>query len=240
MEKEQFFNKISNQANQINIQLTDKQKEQFYLYMNLLLEWNDKINLTAIVEEEDIIKKHFIDCLTICKYIEKDASIIDVGTGAGFPGIPIKIAKPDCKMVLLDSINKRLNFLNDVTEKNKLDNIETVHFRAEEAGKNKKYREKFDIATSRAVAPLNVLVEYLLPLVKIGGKCICMKGSNAKEEIENSKKAINLLGGEIEKIEEFYLPDTDMARTIIIINKNSKTPEKYPRKAGTPSKEPII
>lgn len=240
MEKEQFFNKISNQANQINIQLTDKQKEQFYLYMNLLLEWNDKINLTAIVEEEDIIKKHFIDCLTICKYIEKDASIIDVGTGAGFPGIPIKIAKPDCKMVLLDSLNKRLNFLNDVTEKNKLDNIETVHFRAEEAGKNKKYREKFDIATSRAVAPLNVLVEYLLPLVKIGGKCICMKGSNAKEEIENSKKVINLLGGEIEKIEEFYLPDTDMARTIIIINKNSKTPEKYPRKAGTPSKEPII
>lgn len=240
MEKEQFFNKLGNQANQMNIQLTDKQKEQFYLYMSLLLEWNDKINLTAIVDEEDIIKKHFIDCLTIYKYIEKDASLIDVGTGAGFPGIPIKIVKPDCKVVLLDSLNKRLNFLNDVIEKNKFDNIETVHFRAEEAGKNKMYREKFDIATSRAVAPLNVLVEYLLPFVKIGGKCICMKGSNAKEEIENSKKAISLLGGEIEEVEEFYLPDTDMARSIIVIKKVSKTSEKYPRKAGTPSKEPII
>lgn len=240
MEKEQFLNELSKQTNQIKINLTDYQKEQFYLYMKLLLEWNEKINLTAITDEVDIIKKHFIDCLTINKYLEKESKLIDVGTGAGFPGVPIKIVNPDCEVVLLDSLNKRLNFLNDVIEKNHLKNITTVHFRAEEAGKNKKYREKFDIATSRAVAPLNILVEYLLPFVKIGGKCICMKGSNAKDEIENSKKAINLLGGEIETIEEFCLPDTDIGRTIIVINKILKTPEKYPRKAGTPSKEPIL
>lgn len=240
MEKEQFYNELSKQSSQINIKLSEIQKEQFYLYMKLLIEWNEKINLTAITDEMDIINKHFVDSLTINKYIEKGAKLVDVGTGAGFPGVPIKIANPDSEVILLDSLNKRLNFLNDVIEKNNLKNITTVHFRAEEAGKNKKYREKFDIATSRAVAPLNVLVEYLLPLVKVGGKCICMKGSNTKEEIEKSKKAIKILGGEIENIEEFYLPNTDMARTIIVINKVLKTPEKYPRKAGTPSKEPII
>ncbi len=240
MEKEQFLDELTKQSSQINIKLSENQKEQFYLYMKLLIEWNEKINLTAITDEMDIINKHFIDSLTINKYIEKGAKLVDVGTGAGFPGVPVKIANPDSEVILLDSLNKRLNFLNEVIEKNDLKNITTVHFRAEEAGKSKKYRERFDIATSRAVAPLNVLVEYLLPFVKIGGKCICMKGSNTKEEIENSKKAIKILGGEIENIEEFYLPNTDMARTIIVINKISKTPEKYPRKAGTPSKEPII
>lgn len=240
MEKEQFFKELTNQANKIKINLTDYQKEQFYLYMKMLLEWNEKVNLTAITEENDIIKKHFIDSLTINKYLKKDDNIIDVGTGAGFPGVPIKIVNKDCKIVLLDSLNKRLNFLNEVINSNNLENITTIHFRAEEAGKDKKYREKFDISTSRAVAPLNVLVEYLLPLVKIGGKCICMKASNAEGEIENSKNAIKLLGGKIEKIEEFYLPDTNIARTIIVINKISKTPEKYPRKAGTPSKDPIM
>jgi len=240
MEKEMFFNKLQTEAKKIGVELNNNQLEQFYKYMKILLEWNEKINLTAITEENDIIYKHFIDSLTIYKYIDKDASLIDVGTGAGFPGIPLKIACLDCKITLLDALNKRLNFLNEVIVQNNLKNIQTIHYRAEEAGKNKDYREKFDITTSRAVAPLNVLVEYLLPLTKIGGKCICMKGSNLKEEIENSKKAIELLGGEIEEINEFVLPDTDINRTIIVIKKIKTTPIKYPRKAGMPSKEPIV
>ncbi len=240
MEKDEFFYKLQNQAQKIDINLTNKQLNEFYTYMNLLIEWNKNINLTAITEPEEIIKKHFIDSLTISKNIQKDSSIIDVGTGAGFPGIPLKIVREDINVVLLDALNKRLNFLNEVIKENKLENIETVHFRAEEIGKNKKYREKYDIATSRAVAQLNILVEYLLPLVKIGGKCICMKGSNVEEELKNSKKAITLLGGEIEKIEEFILPDSDIKRNVIIIKKVNSTPAKYPRKPGTPAKEPII
>lgn len=240
MEKDEFFYKLQNQAQKIDINLTNKQLNEFYTYMNLLIEWNKNINLTAITEPEEIIKKHFIDSLTISKNIKKDSSIIDVGTGAGFPGIPLKIVREDINVVLLDALNKRLNFLNEVIKENKLENIETVHFRAEEIGKNKKYREKYDIATSRAVAQLNILAEYLLPLVKVGGKCICMKGSNVEEELKNSKKAINLLGGEIEKIEEFILPDSDIKRNVIIIKKVNSTPAKYPRKPGTPAKEPII
>lgn len=240
MEKDEFFYKLQNQVQKIDIKLTNKQLNEFYTYMNLLIEWNKNINLTAITEPEEIIKKHFIDSLTISKNIQKDSSIIDVGTGAGFPGIPLKIVREDINVVLLDALNKRLNFLNEVIKENKLENIETVHFRAEEIGKNKKYREKYDIATSRAVAQLNILVEYLLPLVKVGGKCICMKGSNVEEELKNSKKAITLLGGEIEKIEEFILPDSDIKRNVIIIKKVNSTPAKYPRKPGTPAKEPII
>lgn len=240
MEKDEFFYKLQNQAQKIDINLTNKQLNEFYTYMNLLIEWNKNINLTAITEPEEIIKKHFIDSLTISKNIQKDSSIIDVGTGAGFPGIPLKIVREDINVVLLDALNKRLNFLNEVIKENKLENIETVHFRAEEIGKNKKYREKYDIATSRAVAQLNILAEYLLPLVKIGGKCICMKGSNVEEELKNSKKAITILGGEIEKIEEFILPDSDIKRNVIIIKKVNSTPAKYPRKPGTPAKEPII
>ena len=240
MEKDEFFYKLQNQAQKIDINLTNKQLNEFYTYMNLLIEWNKNINLTAITEPEEIIKKHFIDSLTISKNIQKDSSIIDVGTGAGFPGIPLKIVREDINVVLLDALNKRLNFLNEVVKENKLENIETVHFRAEEIGKNKKYREKYDIATSRAVAQLNILAEYLLPLIKIGGKCICMKGCNVEEELKNSKKAITLLGGEIEKIEEFILPDSDIKRNVIIIKKVNSTPAKYPRKPGTPAKEPII
>lgn len=240
MDKKEFFSKLNSDSSNINISLNDIQTEQFYLYMKLLLEWNQQINLTAITEENEIIKKHFIDSLTISKYIEKGSKIIDVGSGAGFPGIPLKIIEESYNITLLDALNKRLKFLNEVIEKTKLKNIQTIHARAEDIGKNSIYREKFDIATSRAVATLNVLVEYLLPLIKVGGKCICMKGNNAKIEIEEAKKAIELLGGKIEKIEEFSLPDSSIMRSIIVIKKVKNTPNKYPRKAGVPSKEPIM
>lgn len=238
MEFEIFSEELEIKAKQIEIELTKEQIEKYYNYMNLLLEWNEKINLTAIIEPREIILKHFVDSLTIAKYIKDDEKLIDVGTGAGFPGIPLSIVKENTDIVLLDSLNKRINFLEGVKENLKLENITTIHGRAEEFGKNKNEREKYDIATSRAVAPLNILLEYLLPLVKVGGKAICMKGSNI-EEIENAKNALEILGGKIEKIEEITLPNSDIKRNIIIVKKVKNTPSKYPRKAGTPSKEPI-
>lgn len=238
MEFEIFSEELEIKAKQIEIELTKEQIEKYYNYMNLLLEWNEKINLTAIIEPREIILKHFVDSLTIAKYIKDDEKLIDVGTGAGFPGIPLSIVKENTDIVLLDSLNKRINFLEEVKENLKLENITTIHGRAEEFGKNKKERETYDIATSRAVAPLNILLEYLLPLVKVGGKAICMKGSNI-EEIENAKNALEILGGKIEKIEEITLPNSDIKRNIIIVKKVKNTPLKYPRKPGTPSKEPI-
>ena len=238
MEFEIFSEELEIAAKQIEIELTKKQIEKYYNYMNLLLEWNEKINLTAIIEPREIILKHFVDSLTIAKYIKDDEKLIDVGTGAGFPGIPLSIVKENTDIVLLDSLNKRINFLEEVKENLKLENIITIHGRAEEFGKNKNEREKYDIATSRAVAPLNILLEYLLPLVKVGGKAICMKGSNI-EEIENARNALEILGGKIEKIEEITLPNSDIKRNIIIVKKVKNTPLKYPRKPGTPSKEPI-
>lgn len=220
-------------------ELTEKMSQQFEEYMKLLLEWNEKINLTAITQEDEIILKHFTDSLTISKYIKEGKSVVDVGTGAGFPGIPLKIAREDLNVTLVDSLNKRLIFLEDVIQKLGLEQVKTLHSRAEEFGQNKKYRESFDVATSRAVANLSTLVEYLLPLVKVGGICICMKGSEVKEELEESKKAIQILGGEIEETHEFTLQGSDIKRNIIIIRKKSSTPNKYPRKSGTPAKEPI-
>ena len=238
MEFEIFSEELEIKAKQIEIELTKEQIEKYYNYMNLLLEWNEKINLTAIIEPREIILKHFVDSLTIAKYIKDDEKLIDVGTGAGFPGIPLSIVKENTDIVLLDSLNKRINFLEEVKENLKLENITTIHGRAEEFGKNKNEREKYDIATSRAVASLNILLEYLLPLVKVGGRAICMKGSNI-EEIENAKNALEILGGKIEKIEEITLPNSDIKRNIIIVKKIKNTPSKYPRKPGTPSKEPI-
>lgn len=239
MEKEEFYTKMQESAKEINIDLSVEQLWKFNRYMELLIEWNEKINLTAITDPEEIILKHFIDSLTIYKYVKKDSKIVDVGTGAGFPGIPLSIVDSSFKITLVDSLNKRLIFLENVVKELELQNVELVHARAEEFGQNKKYRESFDVATSRAVANLSTLSEYLIPLVKINGKCICMKASEAGEEIKEAKKAINVLGGAIEKIEEFELPKSNIGRTIIIINKEKATPNKYPRKAGTPSKEPI-
>lgn len=239
MQKEKFIEIMQEKLKKLEIHFSMEQTEQFFEYMKLLIEWNEKINLTAITEPEEIITKHFIDSLTILKYIKNDYKVVDVGTGAGFPGIPLCIMNPTLKMTLVDSLNKRLIFLQEVVNTLKLKNIEIVHGRAEELGQNIKYRETFDIATSRAVANLSTLSEYLIPLVKINGKIISMKASNAKQEIDEAQNAIQILGGQIESIEEFNLPESDIGRAVIIINKNKTTSKKYPRKAGTPSKEPL-
>lgn len=239
MDIQEFKSLLIESAKKIDIILSDEQVNKFYKYMNLLIEWNKKINLTAITEPKDIILKHFIDSITINKYIENSVKVVDVGTGAGFPGIPLSIIRPDLQITLVDSLNKRLMFLQEIKKELELKNIDIVHARAEEFGQNKNYRETFDIATSRAVANLSTLSEYLVPLVKIKGKCVCMKASDAEEEIKQAENAVNILGGKIVKVEKFNLPNSDIGRTIIIINKEKNTNSKYPRKPGTPSKEPL-
>lgn len=238
MEIKEFEEKIKEECKIINYNLTNEQINQFYLYMLELLEWNKKINLTAIIEPNEIIRKHFVDSLTILKYIDKNSKIIDIGTGAGFPGIPLKIAESSISMTLLDSLNKRINFLNETILKMKLKNIEAIHARAEEYAIGEK-RQGYDVAVSRAVAELPTLLEYLMPYVKLKGICICMKGPKAEEELEKSRKAIEILGGKLEKVENIKI-DENMERNIIVIRKIKNTPEKYPRKAGKPRKEPII
>lgn len=239
MNIDDFKEKMCSYGKIIKIEFDEKQIKQFYEYMLLLIEWNEKINLTAITDPEEIILKHFIDSLTINKYINENKTIADIGTGAGFPGIPLKIYRSDLKITLVDSLNKRINFLNEVITKLNLKDINTVHSRVEDFGKNKEYREKYDYVTARAVANLATLSEYLIPICKINGKCICMKGSEIKEELDSSKTAINILGGKINNVEEFNLPKSDISRNIIIINKIKNTPNKYPRKAGIPAKEPL-
>lgn len=240
MEKEEFNNLLDKYLNETSLKFNEKQKEQLYLYMNLLIEWNEKINLTAITKPEEIILKHFIDSITISKYIKSGSYICDIGTGAGFPGIPLKIAFPHLKVTLLDSLNKRLKFLNEVIEKLGLEGIETVHGRAEDGAKKPELREAFDLSVTRAVARVSVISEYCLPYVKTGGYFAAYKSGKAAEELEEGKKAIAVLGGKVEKTEEFLLPDSDMERTILLIKKVKNTPKKYPRKAGTPAKEPIV
>lgn len=239
MEFNEFKEKMIINVDKLGINLSEIQLKQFYNYMNLLIEWNKKINLTAITEPDEIILKHFVDSLTISKYISDGTKVVDVGTGAGFPGIPLKIVRQDVDITLLDSLQKRINFLDEVINELNLEKITTIHSRVEDFGKNKKYREEFDIATSRAVANLSTLSEYLLPLVKVGGKVISMKGSLIQEELENSKNAIKILGGQIEKVDEFDLPNSDISRNIVLIDKIKNTPNRYPRKAGEPSKKPL-
>ncbi len=240
MELEKFEELMKFYGEQIDITFEKSQIEQFYKYMNLLIEWNEKINLTAIIEPEEIILKHFIDSLTICKYIENNATLADVGTGAGFPGIPLKIYRPDIKITLVDSLNKRINFLNEVINNLELKNIVTIHSRVEDFGKNKNYREKYDYVTARAVANLNTLSEYLVPIVKVNGKAICMKGNDVQDEVDNAKHAIKILGGTVEKVDYFKLPNSDISRNIIVVKKVNNTPARFPRKAGMPSKEPLV
>lgn len=239
MNKEEFVKEIILKLKEINININEKIADKFYKYTNMLLEWNEKINLTAITEISDIILKHYIDSLTINKYIKEQNTIIDIGTGAGFPGIPLKIVNPNNKFILVDSLNKRINFLKKVEKELNLQDIEMIHSRVEDLAKIKEYREKIDLAVSRAVANLSTLLEYMLPFVKENGLCICMKGPNITQEVEDSKKAIEILEGKIEKIERINLPGSEIERNIILIRKINKTPNKYPRKAGMPAKQPI-
>ena len=243
MEIGEFKNKVNILSNLNNIQLLEEDKESLYKYMELLLEWNEKINTTAITEANEIILKHFIDSAIINKYIDNAKKLVDVGTGAGFPGMVLKIINKDLNIVLLDALNKRINFLNEVVKELDLKNIEAIHGRAEEFGRNEEHRERYDIVTSRAVANMNVLLEYMMPLVKVGGKCICMKSKNAEEEIETSKNVITLLGGELEKVEKLYLENEKKEkyeREIIIIRKKCSTPGVYPRKPSKINKKPLF
>ena len=227
-------------AKAYNIELSDLQIEKFLQYKELLKEWNEKFNLTAIEEDRDIILKHYIDSLSILPYIpKKDVKMIDVGTGAGFPGIPVKIVLEGTRVTLLDSLDKRVKFLKEAIQVLKLDKINAVHGRAEDFGVMKEYREQFDFVVARAVANLPVLLEYCLPFVKVGGFFLAMKGSNT-DEIGNSSKALQILGGQIEEIREITLPCSDMKRNIVLVRKLRQIPSKYPRKAGKPTKEPLI
>ncbi len=234
-----FSENLIKECENINLEISLEDANKFYKYMKLLLEWNEKINLTAITEENEVIIKHFIDSLTIYKYLNEAKSIIDVGTGAGFPGIPIKILNKEIDITLMDSLNKRINFLNEVVKNLNLERISCIHSRAEELGRDKKFREKYDVAVSRAVANMSTLVEYLLPFVKVGGMCICMKGSSIDEELKEAEKAIKMIGGKVEKVEKIILPNSDYERNIVIIRKINNTNSKFPRKAGIPKKEPI-
>jgi 16S rRNA (guanine527-N7)-methyltransferase len=225
-------------ASEFGVTLDDAMVTALLQYKRILLEWNEKMNLTAIEEDRDFIIKHFVDSLSIMPFLKDGQSLIDVGTGAGFPGLPLKIAKPSLKIVLLDSLEKRIGFLNAVITELQLTGIRTVHSRAEDAGTAAEFREKLDVAIARAVASLPVLLEYCLPLVKTGGIFIAMKA--VSEETGTSGKALDILGGRIEEIKDFILPGSDMKRRIIVVRKLRQTPTKYPRKAGKPSKEPLI
>ena len=234
----QIFDK---KLDQLGVVLTETQKQQFDKFYELLVEWNKVMNLTGITEYEEVNEKHFVDSLSIVKAIDMNevTSIIDVGTGAGFPGIPLKIAFPHLKVVLLDSLNKRINFLNTVIDELGLTNISTIHGRAEDFAKKPEYREQFDLCVSRAVANLATLSEYCIPYVKKDGMFIPYKSGEIDEELEQSKKAIHVLGGKTQNVVKFQLPGTEIGRSFVIIKKIQNTAKKYPRKAGLPSKEPI-
>lgn len=237
------FSQLKKDLNGFGIELTAEMEEQFLLYYNMLIEWNSFMNLTAITDFDEVLKKHFTDSVSLIRAIpdlaEKRFKVIDVGTGAGFPGIPLKIVFPNISVVLLDSLNKRVNFLNEVISKLQLTDITAMHGRAEDFAQNKEYRESFDLCVSRAVANLATLSEYCLPFVKKNGRFISYKSEKVSEEFEVSGKAISVLGGEYENQVTFELPDSDIYRNLFIIKKKSATPGKYPRKAGLPSKEPI-
>lgn len=238
MNIEEFKKIFIEESQKININVNEDMILKFYKYMNGIIEWNDKVNVTAITDEKMFIVKHFIDSLTVNRFVENKKSIIDIGTGAGFPGIPLKILNPEIKVTLIDSVNKKLNVIRDLSEKIELENLEVIHTRAEDLASKPEYREKYDVATTRAVSNFSTIVEYMLPFVKIGGRAICMKGPNYKEELEEAKNAIKILGGEIEFIESLNV-NNELERNIIIIKKVKETPKKYPRGQGKPLKEPI-
>ena len=232
---------FENKLNALGITLTEEQKQQFDKFYELLVEWNKVMNLTGITEYEEVNEKHFVDSVSIVKAIDinKVETVIDIGTGAGFPGIPLKIAFPHLKIVLLDSLNKRINFLNKVIEELGLTDIKTIHGRAEDFAKQAEYREQFDLCVSRAVANLSTLSEYCIPYINKGGMFVPYKSGEIDEEVVQAKKAVHILGGKLEEVVKFQLPGTEIGRSFVKIQKIQNTAKKYPRKAGLPSKEPL-
>ena len=234
-------NVLTEKVKELSIVLNDKQIQQFEQYYNILVEWNKVMNLTAITEYEEVVEKHFLDSLTIVNaiHVKKIETLIDVGTGAGFPGIPLKIAFPHLKVTLLDSLNKRIKFLNEVINLLELNDIKAIHGRAEDYAKQAEYREQYDICVSRAVANLATLSEYCLPYVKVDGLFVPYKSGEIDEELKSSEKAVSILGGKVEEVVKFQLPGTDIGRSFVKIHKIKETKKKYPRKAGMPTKEPL-
>ncbi len=224
----------------LKMELSERQLEQFLTFYELLTEWNSFMNLTAITEFQEVVQKHFLDSLALVRVCSlRQQTLIDVGTGAGFPGIPLKIAFPELKVTLLDSLNKRISFLNTVIDTLNMKQVETIHGRAEDFAKNPVYREKYDLCVSRAVSNLTTLSEYCLPFVKVGGSFVSYKSEKLTEELREAGKAIAIFGGEVENQVEWILPDSDIYRNLLVIRKNKNTPGKYPRKAGIPAKEPL-
>lgn len=232
---------LKSSCEKIGIKLNDDQVNAFLIYYEYLVEKNKVMNLTGITEYREVVLKHFVDSLSIAGVLDigKYNNLLDMGTGAGFPGLPLKIVFPHLNVVLMDSLNKRINFLNELIDKLRLQNITAVHSRAEDAARKKEFREQFDICVSRAVANLSSLSEYCIPFVKKQGLFVSYKSMDIDDEINKSKNAVFLLGGKIREKKEFYLPDTDIGRSFILIEKERTTPSKYPRKAGMPSKEPL-
>ncbi|MPM12011.1 Ribosomal RNA small subunit methyltransferase G [bioreactor metagenome] len=225
----------------LGIKVNDKMLDNFNIYREILVDWNQKMNLTGIEDEKEVFIKHFLDSVSSVEngYIKDGISLIDVGTGAGFPGLPLKICLENINLTLLDSLNKRINFLQEVSNNLGLENVEFIHGRAEDFGKLEEYREQYDVATARAVAGLPILMEFCVPFVKVGGYFVCLKGPNANLELEESKSAMEVLGLEfVEKI-DIELPETNLKHNILVFKKVKNTPEKYPRKAGKPAKSPI-
>ncbi|MBB6445417.1 16S rRNA (guanine(527)-N(7))-methyltransferase RsmG [Bacillus benzoevorans] len=237
MNQEQFIQLLAERG----ITLTDRQLEQYEIYYETLVEWNEKMNLTAITDKSEVYLKHFFDSLTAGFYFDfnQDLSLCDVGAGAGFPSIPIKIAFPGIHVTIVDSLNKRIHFLEHLAKELKLENVRFIHDRAETFGQLKGHRESYDIVTARAVARMSVLSELCLPLVKVGGTFIAMKGSSGQEELQAGKKAITLFGGSVKEKYSFLLPVEESERNIFLIAKEKPTPKKYPRKPGTPNRSPI-
>lgn len=232
---------LEQKLGELGIKQDQNQLERFHKFYQLLIEWNKVMNLTGITEYEDVVEKHFVDSLSIIKAIDLSRihTVIDVGTGAGFPGIPLKIAFPHLRVVLLDSLNKRIKFLDEVISQLGLTEIRTIHGRAEEYARKEEYREQFDLCVSRAVANLSTLSEYCLPYIQVGGIFVPYKSGEIDDEVEQSKKAVRILGGNIKDVMKFELPGTDIHRSFVLIHKEQHTQKKYPRKAGIPAKEPL-
>lgn len=226
---------------ELGIELSETQRLQFNDFHRLLVEWNKKMNLTGITDYDEVLSKHFFDSLTCIKGLNDwtNLKVIDVGTGAGFPGVPMKIANPSMEITLLDSLSKRINFLDVVADELELENVELIHGRAEDYGQDSEYRETYDAAISRAVADLAVLSEYVLPFIKIGGVFVAQKSMNAKDEIQLANNAIEILGGKIRDIIDVKVPGTEIVHALVVIEKITATPDKYPRKAGKPTKKPL-